>query len=234
MKSYTVKYTRGHLIDQSTGQRIYLKRNGEFIVSAVDEHFQEKDDIYFDKKPLTATEKQASLERNHRGYTLVKLADAGQVFAYRIGIRFRSTEDKYKDFLFDAQLREDLYMKSKDGKKFTLCDCLCATHHCLDGALQMFEPVQGLSLSNLFSNVVAFYFTMQRSGSCNAFKTFQFAEHWQGLTLYEFKQKTQPTLADKRAKYLSDFQDWILQTEAKALDLLELQAKELEKGLKKH
>ena len=41
---------------------------------------------------------------------------------------------------------------------------------------QMIESVPGRSLSNLFANVVSFYFPMQRSTDNNAFTRFWFEE----------------------------------------------------------
>jgi len=171
MKNYTIKYVKGHLIDQETGKRIFLKRGGTFNLLGDDNQFEEKDDLSLSINPLNAKNKIDSLYKKHKGYVLEKVANAGDVFLYRVGLSKKTQEDKENSFLLKAVLLEDLYIKSKN-KKWSLCDCYCETNHCLDGDLQIFESVYGTSLSNLFSNIVAFYFPLQRSGACNAFNTF--------------------------------------------------------------
>ena len=92
---------------------------------------------------------------------------------------------------------EDLYIMSKEGSNWALCACKCETSECLEGDVQMFEPVYGQSLSNLFGNVVTFYFPFQRSTSCNAFTTFFFAESGYHK-LYEVKNKLLKPLESAR------------------------------------
>jgi hypothetical protein len=108
------------------------------------------------------------------------------MFVYRIGLTKRTSEDRDYEFMFDAHLLEDLYLKSRDGENWTLCECLCETRNCFFGDVQMIEPVKGISLNNLFSNMVAYYFPLQRSGSCSAFDYFYFS-HSLSHDLYELK-----------------------------------------------
>ena len=51
----------------------------------------------------------------------------------------------------------------------------------------MIESVKGNSLNNLFSNMVAFYFPMQRSGACNAFDYFYLTDENDKVHLYDIK-----------------------------------------------
>ncbi len=176
MKSYEIKYTKGHLVDTKTGKRILLKRGGTFNILGDDDQFEERDELHIKAEVLKPSEKLASLQKRHKGYHTEKIADMGQSFVYRIGLSKRTSEDKAPEFLFDAIIREDLYIRSQDGNEWTLCDCYCETKSCLEGEVQMIETVQGLSLNNLFSNMVAFYFPLQRSGTCNAFDTFYFCK----------------------------------------------------------
>ena len=182
MKNYNVTYKNGHLIDTKTGKRIFLKRGGNFTLLGDDNQFKEENDLLFKIEPLSYSEKYEYLKNKHKNYRLKKIAGQGTVFVYRIGLSKKTEEDAGREFLFDAVLLEDLYMKSKINTqnkdiKWSLCDCICKTNKCMDGKLQIFEPIFGLSLSNLFSNMIAFYFPMQRSGACNAFKTFFFAKN---------------------------------------------------------
>lgn len=176
MKNYNVKYIKGHLVDQNTGKRILLKRGGTFNLLGDDDQFEERDELQLTSNPLDEKEKFKSLRNSFRESYLEKIADAGTTFIYRIGLRQKTTEDFNSEFYFDAHIKEDLYMKSKDGKQWNLCSCLCITNECLSGDVQMIEPVPGSSLSNLFANVVTFYFPFQRSTTCNAFNVFSFAK----------------------------------------------------------
>lgn len=177
MKSYQVKYTKGHLIEIQTGKRIFLKRGGTFNILGDDNQFEIKDELQFNHNILETKEKLASLEKTYKNHKLFNVADAGTKFLYRVGLSKRTSEDKEQEFLFDAWIHEDLYIRSKNGDEWSLCDCVSETCNCLEGEVQMIDSVFGLSLNNLFSNMIAFYFPMQRSGACNAFDYFFFAEH---------------------------------------------------------
>lgn len=176
MKSYEVEYTKGHLVDIKTGKRIFLKRGGRFSILGDDHQFVEKDDLKITQKALNSEEKLAALKRTYKGFHLEKIANAYQLFVYRIGLAKTTSEDKRSEFLFDAMILEDLYIRSTKAGEWVLCECLCESRICLEGEVQMIEAVQGVSLNNLFSNMVTFYFPFQRSGSCNAFDTFYFVD----------------------------------------------------------
>jgi len=172
MKNYTVHYTKGHLVDTNTGKRIFLKRGGKFTILGDDNQFEVRDELALNITILDSEEKLSSLKKEFKDYFLEKVACSGQRFIYRIGLSKKTSEDKVREFLFDAFIKEDLYMRSKNGNDWSLCDCFCETHKCLQGDIQMFETIYGKSLNNLFSNMVAFYFPMQRSGAINAFTGF--------------------------------------------------------------
>jgi hypothetical protein len=154
MKNYEVHYIKGHLVDKESGKRILLKRGGTFNILADDDQFEEIDELV--------------------DFHLEKVGNANDKFFYRIGLSKETSEDRAREFYFNAIIREDLYLKSKNGKDWTLCPCLCLSSDCLEGEMQMIESVPGTSLSNLFANVVTFYFAFQRSTACNAFTTFYF------------------------------------------------------------
>ena len=63
----------------------------------------------------------------------------------------------------------------------------------------MIEPINGNSLNNLFSNMIAVYFTMQRSGACNAFDYFYLIEKDDKPRLFDIKYYSKlPKLDDRR------------------------------------
>lgn len=205
MKSYEVQYVKGHLIDQKTGKRIFLKRGGRFNILGDDDQFEEKDELHEDEKYLDAKSKKERLEKDHNGYLLRKIADAGTILVYKIGLSKKTSEDTAREFLFDAILMEDLYLRSKDGKEWSLCACKCITAHCIEGEVQMIESIPGESLSNLFGNVVTFYFAFQRSTACNAFHTFFFAES-NFHRLYEVKNNYLKSLDTARQDCINEYQ----------------------------
>jgi hypothetical protein len=187
MKSFEVKYTKGHLVDTKTNKRIFLKRGGVFNILGDDNQFEEKDELHFETKPLSETEKLLQLEKNHKDFSLIKIASKDQNFVYRIGLSKSTKEDKEKEFLFNCTILEDLYIRSRNGEDWSLCDCICVTTECLEGDVQMIESVNGNSLNNLFSNMIAFYFPMQRSGACNAFDYFYFINNEDKPRLFDVK-----------------------------------------------
>ncbi len=206
MKSYQITYTKGHLIDVTTGKRIFLKRGGTFNILGDDNQFEIKDELQFNHNILETKEKLASLEKTYKNHTLFKIAEVGQKFLYRVGLSNRTSEDKEQEFLFDAYVLEDLYLRSKDGQEWSLCDCIAETRNCIEGEVQMIESVKGVSLNNLFSNMIAFYFPMQRSGACNAFDYFFFAQN-DSNGMAEVKNRNLMSIDNARNQARKEFYD---------------------------
>ncbi|RIJ45492.1 hypothetical protein D1614_22745 [Maribellus luteus] len=204
MKNYQVKYSKGHLVDTSTGRRIFLKRGGTFSILGDDDQFEEKDELHLNIIPLDSKKKLLQLQKKYFSHELVKIADAGQKFVYRIGLSKVTSEERNTEFLFHALILEDLYIRSKNLEDWSLCDCFCETSECLYGEIQMFEPVVGNSLNNLFSNMIAFYFAMQRSGACNAFDTFFFSND-SHYTLTQVKSGFLTSLNRRRGEIIKQF-----------------------------
>ncbi|MBO6795317.1 MAG: hypothetical protein JJ895_15530 [Balneolaceae bacterium] len=205
MKNYKVKYTKGHLVDDETGKMIFLKRGGTFNILGDDDQFEEKDQLHTYKKPLNSDEKLNALKKENGSFRFEKIAEAGTEFIYRIGLRKITDEDKAREFFFNAIIKEYLYLKSKVGEKWNLCDCLCETSECLEGDVQMYEDIEGTSLSNLFGNVVTFYFSFQRSTSCNAFTTFYINEKTYNPTLDNLKYNNYMSLDKIRSQVIEKF-----------------------------
>lgn len=176
MKSYEAIYSKGHLVDVKTGKRIFLKRGEKFIITGQDEHFEEKDALKNIHEIRNAQEKYDYLRKNYEGEFLIKIADKDTTLEFGINITKPTNEDKKEKFRFKAVLLEDLYMHSKGGKKekdWTLCDCTCEVSECIEGELNLFEPLQSKSLNALYTEMVGFYFNGQRNPACNAFKTYK-------------------------------------------------------------
>lgn len=187
MKIYNVQYIKGHLVDIESKKKIFLKRGGSFYIHGDDDQFEEKDELQYLEKPLPSKEKKESLKKEFKGYHLEKVSCAEKEFVYRIGLSKKSSEDKVSEFLFNAIIKEDLYLKSKNGEDWSLCPCVCQTTDCFEGDVQLIETVSGSSISNLFGNVVTYYFPLQRSTACNAFKTFFLNNQNKNLTLNDVK-----------------------------------------------
>jgi hypothetical protein len=206
MKHLEITYTKGHLIDVSSGKRIFLKRGGKFVLMGDDDQFELKDELEIETVPCSDKEKILELTSKYPKFHLEKIAVAGQKFIYRIGLSKRISEDKAREFWFEAQILEDLYIRSQDGIKWKFCDCICTTELCIAGELQMIEPVKGISLNNLYSNMVAFYFPLQRSGACNAFTNFYLSEDH---NLYPGKGPLLDRLREQViSKYIQKDTDW--------------------------
>ncbi|GJQ61576.1 MAG: hypothetical protein SCALA702_06290 [Melioribacteraceae bacterium] len=196
MKNFEVKYEGGHLVDIKTGKRILLKRGGNFSILGDDDQFEEHEQISLQRKIMDSKEKETFLIKKYSNHILHKILDSGTVLYYRIGIPSGAKKELNRFYYFNAILHENLYLKSKDGKSLTLCDCMCKTTQCIECNIQMFEHVEGYSLNNLFSNMVAFYFPLIRSGACNAFDTF-------------YTRDKQPNKQVASIKYLREYRDEI-------------------------
>jgi hypothetical protein len=192
------------LVDTKTRKRIFLKRGGTFSVLGDDDQFEEKDELQLNFTPLDNKSKLRWLQKKYFSYELVKIAETRQKFVNRIGLSKLTTEEKNSEFLFEAIILEDLYIRSKNLVDWSLCNCFCETNECLYGDIQMFEPVFGYSLNNIFSNMVAFYFAMQRSGACNAFETFFFS-YGSHYTLTQVKSGFLNSLERKRGEIIHQF-----------------------------
>lgn len=204
MKTYKIQYSKGHLIDIETNKRILLKRGGEFTLLGDDDQFEEFDMLNIPVKKKSPEEKYQSLINKSGVEHLEKICAVGSRLAFRIGINKQTEEDRNREFLFVAVLEEDLYLKSKDGEKWSFCECLCYSQECLEGDLQMIEPVYGNSLNNLYSNLVAFYFPLQRSGACNAFDTFH-KVHDEVPNLRKIKDSKRTKLEQVREQIVSRY-----------------------------
>lgn len=216
MKTYKIRYSKGHLIDVETNKRILLRRGGEFTLLGDNDQFEEYDYLNAPVEKKSSDDKYADL-KNKSGVThLEKICSAGSRLAFRIGIKKRTEEDQHSEFLFVAVLEEDLYLRSSDGEKWTLCECLCYSEECVEGDLQMIEPVYGNSLNNLYSNLVAFYFPLQRSGACNAFDTFHKVGE-EVPTLSRIKNSPHTKLKDNRKKIIKEYKKTNLRRDTQSL-----------------
>jgi len=106
-------------------------------------------------------------------------------------------------------LLEDLYLYLLKGKKgdkekdWRLADCKCALENCLLGGLALTEKVPAKSLNALFTNTVQFYFSMQRSGSANAFNTFYKYEKGMEITFEDAIYNRYKGLSNDRIKFVA-------------------------------
>ena len=176
MKNYKVRFNKGHLVDMETGERVLLKRGRTFTIQGDDDSFESEDDLVkLKNKALDHHSKLEKLKSNFKNHQFIQIAKAGDFLAFKIGISRPTNEDSTPKYWFNAQLMEDLYLQKnlkKDKATYKLAPCLVRSVDCFKGGINLYEEIYGFSLNNLFSNMVAFYFMLQRSGACNAFNTF--------------------------------------------------------------
>ncbi|MCB0482565.1 MAG: hypothetical protein KDC83_14145 [Flavobacteriales bacterium] len=216
MKNYNVIFSKGHLVDKSTGKRLHLQRGAEFSIQGDNEAFEEQDALMQKPKVLTSLEKAQQIKKKHSNSIHLKIADTGQKLAFRVGLSTRTKEDKKRVYWFVAELLEDLYLFENKSGAFNLFDCHCKTDICTEGNLMMYEPIYGNSLSALFRNTVNFYFSLQHSGAANAFKTFYYIR---GDQVTGISNPSDKNLVDQSRKKAIE----IKKAEQQAKLLLELQ-----------
>lgn len=203
MKNYKVRFNKGHLVDTETHKRVLLKRGNTFTIQGDDDSFESEDDLVkLKNKALDHQSKLEKLKSNFKNHQFIQIAKAGDFLAFNIGISRPTNEDSTPKYWFNAQLLEDLYLKKnlkKDKAIYNLAPCLVRSIDCFDGGINLYEEIYGFSLNNLFSNMVAFYFMLQRSGACNAFNAF-YLIHRPAKDYNDF-QKMRPTELEEIRKY---------------------------------
>ncbi|NDP28709.1 MAG: hypothetical protein GZ087_14995 [Flavobacterium sp.] len=199
MKNFEVLFKNNQFIDKQSGKVLHLKPNATFAIQGDNDNFLLEDFLNQNKTPLNSELKKEKLQKKFTKFSLEKVSEAKAVFYFRIGLGKITEEDKEQEYLFQAIIEEDLYVKSKTGDKWNLCDCVCKATHLVEGNLGFpFEIVEGNSLSELFGNVVSTYFNMKRATSCNAFTTFYFAPQEEVPSLYWIKNQASFNLDVKR------------------------------------
>jgi len=186
MKSYSVKYTKGHLVSNENGKekRIVLKRGQTFQITGEDESFEQKDDLVEPREIRSENEQWYDVRLKNKNRYITKILPRGVKFVFRIGLLRKTEEDSVQEFLFKGELKEDLYLHAKeDRERWSASQCTCVVKDCIEGSLSMYEPIAGYSLNNVFANVVAFYFPLQRSGACNIYKHFFITDKPDEVTL---------------------------------------------------
>lgn len=187
MKAFKVIYQHGHFIDKDTNQRVIPVQGGEFIITASTESFTTEDSKLVMDPPLTSAQK-AEWASKKLGNKCIKMMNAGEKLFFRVGNSRIVKGDENRQYIFSCQLLEDLYLyciKFQDGTKFDhwrLADCKCVLDECLLGGMTLTEKVPAESLNQLFSHTVMFYFSLQRCGSANAFRTF--FKYEEGMKVY--------------------------------------------------
>ena len=178
MKAFKVTYQHGHFIDRETDQRIVPVQGAEYIITASENAFKTEDDKLKEGKPFTAEQKAkwAEAEFGKSNYSKLLLANT-QLF-FRVGNSKLVQGDESLQYIFSCSLLEDLYLYKIPSRKgdvledWRLADCICVLDKCIAGGLTLSEKIPASSINKLFSHTVMFYFNMQRSSSCNAFRTF--------------------------------------------------------------
>jgi len=180
MKAFKVIYQHGHFIDKETNQRIVPVQGAEYVISASAGAFTLEDAKLKISSALSESEKAKWVENKYGKDRCIKIEAAGTRLFFRIGNSKKADGDENRQYIFLCTLLEDLYLfqvknsKGDSPKDWRAVDCKCILDECLLGDLTMSEKIPSTSLNKLFSHTVMFYFSLQRSGSCDIFKTFFF------------------------------------------------------------
>jgi len=189
MKNLEVIYQNGQLILAQNKNQIHLVPGKKYYINGDDDAFLEHG--YMEEKNNIRNEKEmlAYINTQYGNFTCERILQAGTKLYFRIGLGRKTLEDKTNEYLFDAILLEDLYIRSQQGTTWRLCECICKTGEYRDNKLPFTHTITGNSLSNLFSNVVTHYFSYKRATTCNAFNTFALASEVGNVNLNWIKRK---------------------------------------------
>jgi hypothetical protein len=188
MKTYKTTFKHGHFIDTFTGKRIIPVQGADYEISGFSDAFREEDEKLRVFEPMSSNKKHSQIIEKYGEYNIIKIVDAGTKLVFRVGNAKKVQGDESIEYIFTCQLLEDLYIYKKDQKAgddpnhWRLDNCICNLENCISGGLTLSEKISAPSLNMLFASTVAFYFNMQRSTVCNAFKTFAFYDDGMQLT----------------------------------------------------
>lgn len=175
MKNFEIFFKNNQFIDKLTGKALHFKPNATYTIQGDDDNFLLADYLSLKKTLLNSQGKEEELTKTFKNFHFRKIADAGTIFYFRIGLGKITEEERDREYLFKAVIEEDLYLKSKEGKNWNLCSCICKATELVEGKLGFpFAAIEADSLSELFANVVSTYFNRKRATACNAFTTFYF------------------------------------------------------------
>ncbi len=203
MKNFEVFFKNNQFVDKQTGKALHFKPNATYAIQGDNENFLLEDFLVQKFIPLSSEQKKEALHKKFKSFQLIKIADEGTFFYFRIGLGKITEEEIEREYLFRAVIQEDLYLKSKLGEKWNLCYCICKVIQLVEGDLGFpFEEIEANSLSELFANVVSTYFNKKRATSCNAFTTFYFEPKEETPSLYWIKNNAALNLDLKRKSIL--------------------------------
>lgn len=177
MKSFNTIFRNGHFYDQATKKRIIPINEKQYVIAADNDAFQLVDELMPENKPFLTEERIEFFKRKYNN-NIIKLLDKGQLLYFRLGLGTPSKSQKSLQYVFECKIVDDLYIYLPIGADKTypiswrLLDCSCHLTKSVIGGLTLSEKVTAKSLNQLFQHTVMFYFSMQRSGSCNPFKTY--------------------------------------------------------------
>lgn len=178
MKAFKVIYKHGHFIDTENNQRLIPVQGAEYTITANDNAFKTEDEKLEIDKALNSNEKAAWAEKIYGKNSYAKIMNVDEQLFFRVGNSKKIVGDEDRQYVFVCTLLEDLYLyllkgeTGSDPRHWRLAECKCILENCLLGGLTLTEKVPAKSLNELFSKTVQFYFSLQRSGSTNAFSTF--------------------------------------------------------------
>jgi hypothetical protein len=178
MNNFEVIYRNGQFIEKSTGKRIILVQDKEYLIIGDNSSFGVADSVFHADMALDGEKKAIQIEKEYGKGNCVKILGSGNILSFRLGKSKIKKSESTRVYYFTCTLLEDLYlykMRNRKGDKesdWRLADCQCELKECTYGGLILYDKVRSLSLNSLFCNTVMHYFPMQRSGSINVFSTF--------------------------------------------------------------
>lgn len=206
MKAFKAIYKHGHFIDIESKQRLILVQGAEYTISASDNAFRIEDEKLKIEGALGSIEKENWVEKKYGKHKYLKIFDANRQLFFRVGNSRVISGDEGFQYILVCTLLEDLYLylvKGTEGvepEDWRLAKCQCELDICLKGGLTLTEKIPAESLNELFSKIVQFYFSLQRSSSANAFDTFFIYEKGMDVSFDKIINKQYFGLSDLRKK----------------------------------
>lgn len=142
MQSKIVIYKYGHFYNKTTGERIELRENKEYILGGNDKDFIKKKFVGERIKSRSSEEVLEAVKKKSKKYVLLLESDKELFFKINI---------KKEEVIFKAIIKEDLYAyKTKSSVALSRTPCV-VKEYISKREMPFFEEIHGKSLSDIYS-----------------------------------------------------------------------------------
>ena len=204
MKNYNIIYKNNKFYDTSTGNRVFPKDDGKFVLVGDNDAFANHDPL---NKPhenvLDSREQIVKMKKIKTLRKYKKILPAGSELTFDFSITKKKHENEPPRYKFRLKLFEDLFLYSsvtlKNDSHIELQSCRCVVFQDLNGNVEYFEPIFANSLNEIFSKTRQFYFPNQGTPGESVYNVMR----------CDLSNGGWEYLEDLRKRHIADIENWV-------------------------